>query len=196
MLIPLDDARICLDCDVVTDREACPACGWEQTFPLAVWPVPLQASQTRPWSGGLRLETGAAARWLTHHAPRHPPRPARHAKDSGPARPVADRGAEGRAGALRLPAPPLPGDAERRGDPRSTCGRAPPERPAAPRPGTPDAAPAAATLGGGPRLVEAGWLPRHRPGGQLPALRGAPRLTASRRRPARQSGGVITRGPG
>lgn len=83
MLIPLDDARICLDCDVVTDREACPACGWEQTFPLAVWPVPLQASQTRPWSGGLRLETGAAARWLTHHAPRRPPRPARHAKDSG-----------------------------------------------------------------------------------------------------------------
>ena len=69
MRISLDEARICLDCDVVTDCDTCPACGRVQTFPLAVWLIPLEASQTRPWSGGLRIETGAAARWLARHAP-------------------------------------------------------------------------------------------------------------------------------
>jgi len=69
MLLPLDDARICLDCDIVTDEERCPACGRNRTFPLAVWLVPLQASQTRPWAGGLRVETGAGAQWLARHTP-------------------------------------------------------------------------------------------------------------------------------
>ena len=80
MLIPLDDARICLDCDVVTDTERCPACDRNKTFPLAVWLIPLQASQTRPWSGGLRIESGAAARWLARHSPSRRPRLPRDAK--------------------------------------------------------------------------------------------------------------------
>jgi hypothetical protein len=74
MIITVDDARICLDCDIVTDSEQCPACGRNKTFPLAVWLVPLQATQTRPWSGGLRIETGAAARWLDRHSPSRRPR--------------------------------------------------------------------------------------------------------------------------
>jgi hypothetical protein len=72
-VITLEDARLCLDCDVITDREACPACGRARTFPLAVWLIPLQASQTRPWAGGIRVESGAAARWLVRHTPARPP---------------------------------------------------------------------------------------------------------------------------
>ncbi|HEV8309654.1 MAG TPA: hypothetical protein VGW35_18480 [Methylomirabilota bacterium] len=80
MVISLEDARLCLDCDVVGDREACPACGRRQTFPLAVWLIPLQASQTRPWAGGVRVESGAAARWLARHAPAPLARPPRDGK--------------------------------------------------------------------------------------------------------------------
>jgi hypothetical protein len=82
-VISLEDARLCLDCDVVTDREACPACGRTQTFPLAVWLIPLQASQTRPWAGGIRVESGAAARWLVRHSPARAPRPAGDRKTAG-----------------------------------------------------------------------------------------------------------------
>lgn len=83
MVISLDDARLCLDCDVVTERRTCPACGRSNTFPLAVWLIPLQASQTRPWAGALRVEAGAAARWLVRHAPARAVNPPRRPTTAG-----------------------------------------------------------------------------------------------------------------
>jgi hypothetical protein len=47
MILSLDAARLCLDCDILTDSELCPLCDRQQTFPLAVWLVPLQASRDR-----------------------------------------------------------------------------------------------------------------------------------------------------
>lgn len=47
MTLSLDAARLCLDCDILTDLETCPLCDRAQTFPLAVWLVPLQASRDR-----------------------------------------------------------------------------------------------------------------------------------------------------
>jgi hypothetical protein len=47
MILSLDAARLCLDCDILTDSEICPLCDRQQTFPLAVWLVPLQASRDR-----------------------------------------------------------------------------------------------------------------------------------------------------
>jgi hypothetical protein len=89
MILSLDAARLCLDCDILTDRETCPVCDREQTFPLAVWLVPLQASRDRvrrprrpgsmvppallrrgsgpPWRSGPQVgerERRGRARWL------------------------------------------------------------------------------------------------------------------------------------
>jgi hypothetical protein len=48
--LPLDAARLCLDCDILTDRLRCPICARAQTFPLALWLIPLEAAATRPWA--------------------------------------------------------------------------------------------------------------------------------------------------
>jgi hypothetical protein len=47
--LPLDEARLCLDCDILTDTPTCPACDRVQTFPLALWLIPLEAAAIRPW---------------------------------------------------------------------------------------------------------------------------------------------------
>jgi len=47
MILSLDAARLCLDCDILTESELCPLCDRQPTFPLAVWLVPLQASRDR-----------------------------------------------------------------------------------------------------------------------------------------------------
>jgi hypothetical protein len=88
MILSLDAARLCLDCDILTDSELCPLCDRQQTFPLAVWLVPLQASRDRvrrprrpgsmvpaslqrragpPWRSGDQVgerERRGRARWL------------------------------------------------------------------------------------------------------------------------------------
>jgi hypothetical protein len=48
--LPLDAARLCPDCDILTDRGICPVCDRTQTFPLAIWLIPLHAAFTRPWA--------------------------------------------------------------------------------------------------------------------------------------------------
>jgi hypothetical protein len=47
--LPLDEARLCPDCDILTDTPTCPVCDRVQTFPLALWLIPLEAAAVRPW---------------------------------------------------------------------------------------------------------------------------------------------------
>ena len=37
MVLPMEVARLCPDCDVLTEAPTCPQCGRAQTFPLAEW---------------------------------------------------------------------------------------------------------------------------------------------------------------
>ena len=46
MSIPLQNARLCLDCDTVFDEPRCPSCGSESYFPLSRWVRPAIASDT------------------------------------------------------------------------------------------------------------------------------------------------------
>jgi hypothetical protein len=47
--LPLDTARLCPDCDILTENAICPVCDRAQTFPLAVWLIPLHGAFARPW---------------------------------------------------------------------------------------------------------------------------------------------------
>lgn len=40
MKMPLDKARLCLDCDTIHDLESCPQCGSATFFYLATWVKP------------------------------------------------------------------------------------------------------------------------------------------------------------
>ena len=37
MVLSLEAARLCPDCDIITEAQTCPQCGRAWTFPLAVW---------------------------------------------------------------------------------------------------------------------------------------------------------------
>src|SRR5215831_4190192 len=37
MLLPIEVARLCPDCDVLTEAATCPQCGRARTFPLTEW---------------------------------------------------------------------------------------------------------------------------------------------------------------
>ena len=37
MVLPMEVARLCPDCDVLTEAPTCPQCGRARTFPLAEW---------------------------------------------------------------------------------------------------------------------------------------------------------------
>jgi len=41
MVLPLDVARLCVDCDILTQAASCPVCGRNQTVHLAAWMKPL-----------------------------------------------------------------------------------------------------------------------------------------------------------
>jgi len=44
MSFPLENARLCLDCDTVFDEAQCPGCGSESYFPLSRWVRPANGS--------------------------------------------------------------------------------------------------------------------------------------------------------
>jgi len=44
MSIPLENARLCLDCDTVFDEHRCPSCSSESFFPLSRWVRPTSNS--------------------------------------------------------------------------------------------------------------------------------------------------------
>jgi hypothetical protein len=44
MSIPLENARLCLDCDTVFDEPRCPSCSSESFFPLSRWVRPANES--------------------------------------------------------------------------------------------------------------------------------------------------------
>ena len=46
MPIPLQNARLCMDCDTVFDEPRCPGCSSESYFPLSRWVRPAVASDT------------------------------------------------------------------------------------------------------------------------------------------------------
>ena len=45
MFIPLQNARICLDCDTVFEEGRCPRCSSESFFPLSRWVRPAVANE-------------------------------------------------------------------------------------------------------------------------------------------------------
>jgi hypothetical protein len=47
MVLPLPEARLCLDCDCLTDRLLCPRCDREGTVPIVGWFRPLEGSPAR-----------------------------------------------------------------------------------------------------------------------------------------------------
>jgi hypothetical protein len=55
--LPLGAARVCLDCDLLTDRFACPVCGREQTALISRWLRPLDDEAVRPEAGAPALRT-------------------------------------------------------------------------------------------------------------------------------------------
>ncbi|MBI3894624.1 MAG: hypothetical protein HY313_01700 [Acidobacteria bacterium] len=46
MSIPLQNARLCLDCDTVFEEARCPRCSSESFFPLSRWVRPAMASDS------------------------------------------------------------------------------------------------------------------------------------------------------
>ena len=52
MSFPLENARLCMDCDIVFDGPLCPSCTSESYFPLSRWIRPaldeIQAQAPRP----------------------------------------------------------------------------------------------------------------------------------------------------
>jgi hypothetical protein len=56
MVLSLAHARVCLDCDCLTDQAACPWCDRKDTVPIAGWFRPLEE---RAAAGGRLRKTGA-----------------------------------------------------------------------------------------------------------------------------------------
>ena len=48
MSFPLENARLCLDCDTVFDEARCPSCSSESFFPLSRWVRPASISPQAP----------------------------------------------------------------------------------------------------------------------------------------------------
>lgn len=54
MSFPLENARLCLDCDTVFDAPLCPSCSSESYFPLSRWIRPaLDESRRKPPPGAM-----------------------------------------------------------------------------------------------------------------------------------------------
>ena len=78
MLLPIEVARLCPDCDVLTEAATCPQCGRARTFPLTEWVgrldlAPAGNNQTlvpRPAESGLEWlrRRYAAVGWRTLRA--------------------------------------------------------------------------------------------------------------------------------
>ena len=77
MSFPLENARLCMDCDTVFDGPLCPSCSSETYFPLSRWirpsleevrpkpekqPLPLQGTVAQLNAQGNAKNRGAAAR--------------------------------------------------------------------------------------------------------------------------------------
>ena len=58
MGLPLEHARLCLDCDLLTPSITCPACGGSSTFPLSGWLRPLIAPVVRAATGRMEETVG------------------------------------------------------------------------------------------------------------------------------------------
>lgn len=56
MKLPLEKARICLECDTIHDLPACPECGSDTYYFLANWVKPQHPPKPRPDSSELKLE--------------------------------------------------------------------------------------------------------------------------------------------
>jgi RNA polymerase subunit RPABC4/transcription elongation factor Spt4 len=72
MSIPLQNARLCLDCDTVFDEAQCPGCNSQSYFPLSRWVRPAmesdavvpKKSHTAKKASAILLGSGAAfAMW-------------------------------------------------------------------------------------------------------------------------------------
>lgn len=76
--LPLHMARVCLDCDVLTDSSICPNCARERTLLISRWLRPLNGSARggaevkRERRRGERRPTGARPGMSPEH-PRTPP---------------------------------------------------------------------------------------------------------------------------
>ena len=80
MSIPLQNARLCMDCDTIFEESRCPSCSSESYFPVSRWVRPAVASEkatvrkTAKKASMVLLGTGAAfALWKllgkTDHKP-------------------------------------------------------------------------------------------------------------------------------
>jgi hypothetical protein len=64
LLLSLAQARLCLDCDWLTDETFCPKCDRDSTVPLAAWFRPLR-DDGEPDGGGRRgRRRRGSGRWL------------------------------------------------------------------------------------------------------------------------------------
>jgi hypothetical protein len=69
MILSLKQARLCLDCDCLTDEVFCPRCDRDGTVPIAGWFRPLDASPSDATRQG-KTEVAASRRWIIvvqHH---------------------------------------------------------------------------------------------------------------------------------
>jgi hypothetical protein len=66
MSIPLQNARLCMDCDTIFEESRCPSCSSESYFPVSRWVRPAVASEkatvrkTAKKASMVLLGTGAA----------------------------------------------------------------------------------------------------------------------------------------
>jgi hypothetical protein len=69
MVLPLKQARLCLDCDCLTDEPFCRQCDRAETVPIAGWFRPLETGRVdaaRHWKGAAsgKGAAPAAQRWI------------------------------------------------------------------------------------------------------------------------------------
>ena len=96
--LPLRQARLCLDCDCLTDEQSCPWCDRRDTIPLSGWFHPIEDAQGQ--RGASRQDERG-----------RPPAmdPGRPAPSAGPpSRPAPGAGRDRRGGRVRAPRRPAP----------------------------------------------------------------------------------------
>ena len=81
MSIPLQNARLCMDCDTIFDEPRCPSCSSESYFPVSRWVRPAVQSETATVrktakkASMVLLGTGAAfTLWKLLSKPDHKPK--------------------------------------------------------------------------------------------------------------------------
>ena len=70
MVLSLQRARLCLDCDCLTDELTCPWCDRDSTVPLAGWFRPLDDRKADAARHGKAMALAAARQWILvvqHH---------------------------------------------------------------------------------------------------------------------------------